>query len=97
MPINATLGSTIGFTVVFFDTSSAITVPTSATLTVTYPPSSNSLTTVSCSISMSQSGQQFVATWGSGVAAYGLSSYTATAPGIPTSAPGTTGTLRLIS
>lgn len=95
MPYNATLGSTVGFTVVFFDTSSNITVPTSATLTVTYPPSSNNLTTVSCSIGMTATGNYFTATWGSGVASYGLSSYAATAPGIPSSAPGTAGTLRL--
>jgi hypothetical protein len=94
MPINATLGSTIGFTVVFFDTSSNITVPTSATLTVTYPPSSNILTTVSCSIGMTASGNLFVATWGSGVAGYGLSSYSISGAGQSTP---TTGTLRLIS
>lgn len=94
MPINATLGSTIGFSVVFFDTTGAVTVPSSATLTVTYPPSSNSLTTLSCAIGMSPSGSFFTATWGSGVAALGISTVSVNAPG---QASPTTGTLRLVS
>jgi hypothetical protein len=95
MPINAPQGRSIVFTAVFFDTSSAVTVPTSATMTVTYPLSSNSITTTSCSISMTAIGNQFTATWGSSVAALGLSSYAATAPGQVTGAPGSAGTLRL--
>ena len=94
MPINATLGSTIGFSVVFFDTTGAVTVPSSATLTVTYPPSSNSLTTASCAIGMSPSGSFFTATWGSGVAALGISTVSVNAPG---QASPTTQTLRLVS
>lgn len=94
MPINVTTGSTVEFTVVFFDTANVITVPTSATLTVTYPPSSNSLTTVSCSISMAAIGSFWTATWGSGVAALGNSSYSVAAPGQATP---TAGTLRVIS
>jgi len=95
MPINAPQGRSIVFTAVFFDTSNVVTVPTSATMTVTYPPSSNSITTASCSIDMTAVGQQFTATWASSVAALGLSSYAATAPGQVTGAPGSTGTLRL--
>ena len=94
MPINAVLGSTIGFSVVFFDTTGAVTVPSSATLTVTYPPSSNSLTTASCAIGMSPSGSFFTATWGSGVAALGISTISVNAPG---QASPTTQTLRLVS
>lgn len=94
MPINATLGSTILFTAVFFDASSAITVPSSATITITYPPSSNTLTSVSCALGMVQNGQFFTAAWGSGVAALGLSSYSVSGAG---QASPTTGTLRLIS
>lgn len=92
MPINATLGSTIEFTVEFFDSANVLTVPTSATLTVTYPV--NNVTTASCVIGMSASGSFFTATWGSGVAMLGLSSYSISAPGQATA---TTGTLRLIS
>lgn len=94
MPINASLGSTVEFTVVFFDSTGVLTVPSSATLTVTYPPSSNSITTASCVVGMSAAGNFFTATWGSGVAALGLSSYSIAAPGQATA---TTGTLRLIS
>ena len=94
MPINVTVGSTIEFTAVFFDSANDLTVPTSATLTITYPPSSNRLTTASCVIGMTPSGNQFTATWGSGVAAVGLSSYSVTGAGQPTP---TTGTLRVIS
>jgi hypothetical protein len=97
MPINAPLGRSIVFTAVFFDTSDAVTVPTSATMTVTYPPSSNSITTVSCSIGMTAIGNQFTATWASSVAALGNSSYSASAPGQAAAAPGSAGTLRLIS
>ena len=94
MPINVTTGSTIQFTVEFFDSTNVLTVPSSATLTITYPPSSNSLTTVSCAIGMTPSGSFFTATWGSGVAALGLSSYSVAAPGQATP---TTGTLRVLS
>jgi hypothetical protein len=89
MPFNIASGSTVQFTVVFFDSTGAVTVPTSATITVTYPPSSNSLTTVSCAIGMSAAGNFFTATWGSGVAALGLSSATASAPGIVSADPQT--------
>jgi hypothetical protein len=94
MPINASLGSTIGFTVEFFDSANNLTVPSSATLTITYPPSSNSITTTSCTIGMAASGSFFQATWGSGVAALGMSSYSISAPGQATP---TTGSLRLIT
>jgi hypothetical protein len=94
MPFNVTVGSTVEFLVEFFDSNNILTVPTSATLTVTYPPSSNSITTVSCSVAMSAAGSFFTANWGSGVAALGLSSYSVAAPGQATP---TTGTLRLMT
>lgn len=94
MPINATLGSTIGFTVEFFDSAGNLTVPSSATLTITYPLSSNSLATTTAIIGMSAAGNFFTTTWGSGVAALGLSSYSIAAPGQATP---TAGTLRLIT
>jgi hypothetical protein len=95
MPISAPQGRSIVFTAVFFDTSDVVTVPSSATMTVTYPPSSNNITTVSCTIGMTAIGNQFTTTWASSVAAIGLSSYSATAPGQVTAAPGSAGTLRL--
>jgi hypothetical protein len=94
MPFNVTSGSTVVFTVVFFDANGAVTVPTSATITVTYPLSSDPLTTTSCSIGMTAVGDFFTATWGSGVAALGKSSATAIAPGITSADPQT---LRIIS
>jgi acetyl-CoA carboxylase alpha subunit len=97
MPINVVTGSTVGFTVAFFSTTSgqAVTVvPSSATLTITYPPSSNSIATVSVVIGMALSGSYFTATWGSAVAALGMTNYSVTAPG---QASPTSGSLRIIS
>ena len=97
MPINVVSGSTVGFTVAFFSTASgaAVTVvPSSATLTLTYPPSSNSIASVTTTIGMVLSGSYFTATWGSAVAALGMTSYSVSAPG---QASPTTGLLRIIS
>jgi hypothetical protein len=92
MPTNAVLGSTLIFTVEFFNSANVLTVPSSATLTVTYPPSSNSIIAATAVIGMTAAGSFFTASWGSGVAALGLSSYSIAAPGQTTA---TTGTLRL--
>lgn len=97
MPFNSPLGRTIVFTTVFYGTDEAVTVPTSATMTVTYPLSSNPLTAASCAIPMSAAGSFFTASWSSSVAALGLSSFSVSAPGQVTAAPGSAGTLRLIS
>ncbi len=94
MPTNATLGSTIVFTVEFFDSNSNLTVPTSATLTISYPPSSNNVVTATAIIAMTPAGSFFTATWGSGVAAFGITNYSVSAPG---QASATTGQLRLTS
>ena len=94
MPINVTTGSTVQFTVEFFDSTNVLTVPTSATLTVTYPLSSNSIATGTATISMTPSGSFFTGTWGSGVAALGITSYSVSAPG---QLSPTTGSLRIIS
>ncbi len=96
MPINKPVGQPVTFTATFFDASNVLTVPSSATLTIVYPPASASLTTVSCSIAMSQTGSFFTATWASSVAAAGLSSYSVAGPGQVTNASGSAGTLRLI-
>jgi hypothetical protein len=95
MPNNATIGSTLGFSTVFFDSAGAyVTNLTSATITITYPLSSNSLTLASCSIAMTASGGKWVAMWGTGVAAAGLSSWTVSAAGNAAPSSGN-GTLRL--
>ena len=94
MPINVTTGSTVQFTVEFFDSTNVLTVPTSATLTVTYPLSSNSIVTATATIGMTPSGSFFTATWGSAVAALGITNYSVSAPG---QASATTGSLRVIS
>ncbi len=92
MPINVTTGSTVEFTVEFFSSANVLTVPSSATITITYPPVANPLTTVSCAIGMTQAGSFFTALWGTGVAAIGLSSYSVSGAG---QASPTTGTLRI--
>jgi hypothetical protein len=94
MPFNITTGSTVEFTVEFFSSANILTVPTSATLTVTYPFSSNSLATGTATIAMTPSGNFFTATWGSGVAALGLTTFSITGAG---QASATTGTLRIHS
>lgn len=94
MPINVTSGSTVTFTVEFFDSSNNLTVPSSATMSISYPPSSNSIATVTTVISMTPAGNFFTATWGTAVASLGLANYSVAAPG--QTSP-TTGVLRLIS
>ena len=88
MPFNVALGSTIQIALTFFS-SGVVVVPSSATVIVTYPLSSNPLVLASCSLPMTQSGSFFVATWGSGVSALGLASATGVAPGIASADPQT--------
>lgn len=92
MPYNITYGSTVEFTVEFLDSNGVTTVPSSATLTMTY--TSISGTTASSVISLTQSGQFFVATWGSGQATVGVANFSIFAPG-GLSVP-TVGQLRLL-
>lgn len=91
-PYNVTQGSTVEFTVEFFDASGVLTVPTSATLTMTYTTVAG--TTASSGIAMTQSGSFFTAIWGSGVAKLGLATFSIGAPGQATA---TTGSLRLLN
>lgn len=90
MPYNITLGSTVAFTVEFLDSNGDLTVPSSATLTMTYTTVAGA--TASSNITMTQSNSFFTATWGSGVAALGMANYSINAPGQTTP---TTGSLRL--
>jgi hypothetical protein len=91
VPYNITGGSTVVFTVEFLDSSGNLTIPSSATLTMTY--TSIAGTTASSGIAMTQSGSFFTATWGSGQAAFGMANYSIAAPGQLTP---TTGQLRLL-
>lgn len=95
MPFNVKQGDTVAITATFFASSApqVVTVPTSATLTITYPLASASLTIVSCSIGMSLSGDFFTATWASSVAALGLTLLSAA----PASGTAVTDTLRVTS
>lgn len=95
MPFNVPSGRTVIFSAVFNDTSGGVIVASSATLTVTYPLSSNSLTLASCSITMTPASSYWTASWSSSVAALGMSSATATAPGQVTNAPGLAIELRI--
>lgn len=81
MPFNLTIGSTGVITAIFTDANGNLVVPSSATLTITYAPSSNSLTTVSTTIGMTQSGSFFTGSWPTAVAAAGLATVAVTAPG----------------
>jgi hypothetical protein len=92
MPFNVSQGSTVTFTAEFFDSGGAMTVPSSATLTIVYPVSNT--TTTSCSIGMSAAGNFFTATWGSGVSELGLATFSVSGAGQATP---TTGTLRIIT
>lgn len=91
-PYNVTQGSTVEFTVEFFDASGVLTVPTSATLTMIYTTVIGA--TATQSIAMTQSGSFFTAIWGSGVAKLGLAIFSIGAPGQATA---TTGSLRLLN
>lgn len=91
MPFNVTQGSTVEFTVEFLDASGNLTVPSSATLTMTYTTIAG--TSASSATAMTPSGSFFTALWASGVAAFGFATYSISAPGQPTP---TTGTLRLL-
>lgn len=95
MPFNVKQGDTVEITATFFASSAptVVTVPTSATLTITYPTVANPLTTASCAIGMTASGDFFTANWSSSVAGYGL----ATLSAAPASGTAVTDTLRVIS
>lgn len=94
MPWNLTIGSTGLITANFTDASGNLVVPSSATLTITYPPSSNSLTTVSTAIAMTPSGSFFTGLWPTSVAAAGLATISITAPG---QSSALTGMIRLMN
>jgi hypothetical protein len=93
MPFNVKQGDAVEITVTFFASSASqvVTTPTSATLTITYPTLANPLVTATATVDMSLSGSFFTATWGSSVAAYGLTTLSAA----PASGAAVTDTLRV--
>ena len=93
MPINISQGSTIQIAVQFFSSAGITTVPTSATVTITYPPIATPLTTTSTDIAMSATNSTWTATWGSGVSGLGIVTYSISGAG---QASPTTGTWRLV-
>lgn len=95
MPFNVKQGDTVAITATFFASSApqVVTVPSSATLTITYPLSSASLTTTTAMVAMTLSGSFFTANWASSVAAYGLTTLSAA----PATGTAVTDTLRVTS
>lgn len=93
MPTNITYPNTARFVVEFFDDDGALTVPSSATLTISYTDRV-SLSATSTNITLAQTNSFFLATWSSTGAAIGLASWSVTAPGI--TAPADSGQIRII-
>lgn len=93
MPINITQGNTARFVAEFFDSAGSLTVPSSATLTITYIDRA-ALTSTSTSIGLTQTNSFFLGTWSSTGAALGLATWSVSAPGI--TSPAATGEIRVI-
>lgn len=93
MPVNIAYGNTARFVVEFLDSDQALTIPSSATLTVTYIDRS-ALTSTSTSIGLTQTNSFFLGTWSSTGAAIGLANWSVSAPGI--TSPAASGEIRVI-
>lgn len=91
-PFNMQQGNSIEFVVEFLDTSGVLTVPPSATMTVTYTNTSNASQTDT--VTLASVGSFFTGIWSSTSAALGLATWTATA--LPSSVQAATGQLRVI-
>lgn len=92
-PINISYPNTARFVVEFFDANNALTVPSSGTLTVSYIDRVT-LTTTSTDISLTQTNSFFLGTWSTADAAFGLASWSVSAPGI--TSPAASGQIRVI-
>lgn len=92
MTTNITQGNSARFVVEFLDSDQALTVPSSATLTITYVDRS-ALTSTSTSIALTQTNSFFLGTWSSTGAALGLATWSVSAPSLSSAA---TGTIRVI-
>lgn len=78
-PVNIQQGNSAFFTAEFYDASGNTTIPSGATLAITYINTSNASTTDS--VTLSQTGSFFTGTWSSALASLGLASWTITATG----------------
>jgi len=87
MPTNISYGNTARFVVEFFDTEGALTVPSSATLTVNYVDRA-SLTATSTDIGLSLTNSFFLGTWSSTGASLGLAVWSVSAPDMSSAASG---------
>jgi hypothetical protein len=94
MPTNVSQGSSVEFTVVFFDSSGNTTVPSSGNLTIVYTSVAGS--TASTTIGLVQSGSYWIGNWDSTNAALGFANWSVTAPGLANN-PAESGQLRIIS
>lgn len=92
MVFNVRRFSTAQFPAEFLDVSGTATIPTSATLVITYGSTSGVIG--STTIAMVVTGNVFIGTWGAGNADLGLWGYSISAPGLP--AP-VTGNIRVLS
>ena len=91
-PVPITQGNSAFFTAEFFDSSGNTTVPSGATLVVTYINTSNASQTDTTTLD--PTGSFFTGTWSSTSAAYGLADWSITATGNSTAA--NSGQLRII-
>jgi hypothetical protein len=91
-PVNITSGNSANFVVEFLNSAGVITVPSSATLTVTYTNTSN--VSQSDNVSLTLTGSFWNGTWSSTSAAYGLATWTLLGSGSTTVAQ--TGQIKVI-
>lgn len=91
-PVPITQGRSAFFTAEFLDANGNISVPSGATLSITYNNLSNA--SVTESVTLTQSGSFFTGTWSSTSATYGLANWSVTATGNSTASQ--TGQIRII-
>jgi hypothetical protein len=96
---NITQGNVHEFVAEFVDANGIPTLPSGATLNITYPigptDASSSPTTTSTSITMTKQNNVFTATWSSCLSALGNATWNVSALGSTT--PSATGTLRILT
>jgi hypothetical protein len=91
-PVNLTQGNGAFFTAEFYDANGFVTIPSGATVNVTYINTSN--TTTTDFVSLAQTGSFFTGTWSSVLANLGLATWVLFATGNSTSVQ--TGQIRVI-
>jgi len=91
-PVNITQGNTAEFVAEFFDSNKVVTIPSGATLVVSYTNINNASQTDT--VIMTQVAANYLATWSSTNAALGLANWSVTATAL--SSPSQIGQLRII-